>query len=99
VFTYGDTNNKAKQPDKVTLTPVGMTPTGAPIFTAVFVAEFNPVLAKCTGRFQQVIAGSFIMVAKSKPFSFVGAQSTPFEYFWQGNGWIQFAQGNRAMKR
>jgi hypothetical protein len=43
-MTYGDVDNGAKLPGVVTLRPVG---DGS--VTAVFVAEFNPVPAKCTG--------------------------------------------------
>jgi hypothetical protein len=93
VFTYGDVNNGAKKPGNVTLTPLGMVGTST-LFTAVFVAEFNPVPAKCTGRFKKVIGGSFIMVAVSKPFALAAGatQTTPFEYTWQGDGSIQYGK-------
>jgi hypothetical protein len=88
VFTYGDVDNGAKQAGEVTLEPVG---DGS--FTAVFVAEFNPVPSKCTGRFAKVTAGSFIMIAKSEPFFLLGTTTTPFAYTWQGSGTITFAKG------
>lgn len=69
----------------VTLTPVGP---GA--FTARFVAEFNPVPDKCTGRFQGV-TGSWIMIAQSSTFTFVSPTNTSaFTYSWQGEGTLTF---------
>src|SRR5207302_2245250 len=64
-FTYGDTDNGAKQPGEVTLFPLA----GGTV-RAVFVAEFNPVISMCTGRFSKVTGGSFIMVAVTEPFVF-----------------------------
>ena len=58
-----------------------------------FVAEFNPVPALCTGRFAKVTGGSFLMIAKSSPFSIVGAQTTPFTYTWEGEGSLTFTKG------
>jgi hypothetical protein len=95
VFTYGDEDNGAQRPGNVTLQPQA---DGS--FTAVFVAEFNPFLPKCTGRFAKVTGGSFIMIAKSAPFALVpdedqpnGVKTTPFAYTWQGSGTLTFAQG------
>jgi hypothetical protein len=90
VMTYGDVDNGASLPGEVTLTPVG---DGS--FTAVFVAEFNPVPAKCTGRFAKLTGGGFIMVAKSTPFFLLlnELKSTPFAYTWQGTGSLTFANG------
>jgi hypothetical protein len=87
-FTYGDTDNGAKQPGEVTLLPE---PDGS--FTAVFVAEFNPDLENCTGRFAKLTGGSFIMVAVSEPFFILGTTTTPFAYSWQGEGTITFSKG------
>jgi hypothetical protein len=53
------------------------------IFTTEFVAEFNPDVANCTGRFANVTGGSVIMYAVSEPFFILGATTTPFEYSWQ----------------
>jgi len=86
--TYGDVNNGAAEPGKVKLSP---TEDGR--LTAVFVAEFNPVPALCTGRFAKVTAGSWIMTAKSSPFSVVGTQTTPFTYTWEGEGALEFRNG------
>jgi hypothetical protein len=86
--TYGDVNNGADKPGVVTLTPAS-----GGRFTAVFIAEFNPVPALCTGRFAKVTGGSFLMVAKSAPFSIVGTQTTPFAYTWEGKGSLEFSKG------
>ena len=82
-FTYGDTTNGALQPGQVELFYVG-----GGKFVAVFVAEFNPVIAKCTGRFAKVIGGSFIMVATTEPF--VLGATDPVAYTWVGDGSIEF---------
>jgi hypothetical protein len=76
----------------VTLTIVGVTPTNVPIVQATFVAEFNPLPALCTGRFQRVTGGSFIMVAVTQPF--VLGSTTPVAYTWSGDGWIAYSKGN-----
>ena len=89
VMTYGVVANGAAQPGQVTLTP-----NADGSFTAVFVAEFNPVLAKCTGRFASVTSGSLIMIAMSSPFFIVGTNTTPFTYVWQGEGVLVY--GNAA---
>ena len=91
-FTYGVVRpGGAQQPGQVTLSPVG---DGS--VTAVFVAEFNPVPAKCTGRFAKVTGGSVIMIATSSPFflDFQTGTTTPFTYTWQGDGWIEFGKGH-----
>jgi hypothetical protein len=86
--TYGVVTNGADGPGVVTLSPAG-----AGRFTAVFVAEFNPVPALCTGRFAKVAGGGFLMIAKSSPFSVVGTQTTPFTYTWEGEGSLTFTEG------
>ena len=87
VFTYGDTTNGAVGPGEVVLYYVG---DGK--FVAVFTAEFNPVIAKCTGRFAKVSGGSFIMVATSDPF--VLEAHDPVGYTWEGAGELEFKTGN-----
>lgn len=86
VFTYGDTTNGAAQPGEVVLSPVSHGK-----FVAVFTAEFNPVIAKCTGRFAKLSGGSFIMVATSDPFE-LGA-SDPVGYTWEGAGQLEYKTG------
>lgn len=79
--TYGDVSHGAAKPGVVTLSPAG---TGK--FTATFVAEFRPVPELSTGKFAKIIEGSWIMYAKSSPFSMVGTKTTPFTYTWEGKG-------------
>jgi hypothetical protein len=89
-FTYGDTANGAEQVGEFQLYPAG----GGNVYV-VFVAEFNPIPAECTGRFKDVIDGSFIMVATTEPFPLVLDQdgfTPPFDYTWQGQGWIEFSK-------
>jgi hypothetical protein len=86
--TYGVVANGAAGPGVVTLTQVSPTS-----YTARFVAEFNPVPAMCTGRFANLISGSFIMVAQSTPFSFEGDHTSAFNYTWEGNGSLEFGKG------
>ena len=57
-------------------------------FVAVFVAEFTPVYAECTGRFSKLIGGSFIMVATTEPF--VLGSTDPVAYWWEGQGTLTF---------
>jgi hypothetical protein len=89
VMTYGDVDNGAASPGEVTLTPHS---DGS--FSAVFVAEFNPVPSQCTGRFAKLTAGSFLMIAKSSPFFLLGTVSSPFTYTWEGQGTLTFRKGN-----
>lgn len=81
--TYGDTANGAAQPGHVTLHDAGNG-----MVSAVWVAEFNPVPAQCTGRFAKVIGGSFLMIAESEPFV-LGAMD-PVGYSWTGKGTLHF---------
>ncbi len=74
-FTYGDVTNHAMQPGQVQLFPAG----GNKV-VARFVAEFNPWLPQCTGRFANVVGGSFTMIAVSEPFVF--GTTTPVRYQW-----------------
>jgi hypothetical protein len=86
-MTYGDTNNGAAEPGQVTLVP-----NSDGSFTAYFVAEFNPDLPNCTGRFAKLTAGSFIMYAVSEPFFILGTSTTPFNYSWHGSGTLTFGK-------
>lgn len=56
-------------------------------------AEFNPVPSQSTGRFARVTDGSFTMTAVTEPF--VLGATDPVRYTWQGDGWIEFANGRR----
>jgi hypothetical protein len=85
-FTYGDTTNGAAEAGQVSLYSAG----GGLVF-AVWVAEFNPVPALCTGRFAKVIGGSVIMTAVSEPFVLGGTD--PVGYSWTGEGSIEYRKG------
>jgi hypothetical protein len=87
-FTYGDTANGAEQVGEFQLYDAG----GGKVYV-VFIAEFNPIPAQCTGRFKDVIDGSFIMVATTEPFVLELDEdgfTPPFDYTWEGEGWIEF---------
>jgi hypothetical protein len=88
--TYGDVNNGAAEPGEVTLYPQS---DGG--FIAVFVAEFNPVPDRCTGRFAKLTGGSFIVVATSDEFYIPegSTNTTPFTYTWEGSGSLVFGKG------
>jgi hypothetical protein len=86
--TYGDTDNGAEQVGEFQLYDAG-----AGMVYAVFIAEFNPIPAQCTGRFKDIIDGSFIMVATTEPFPLVldaDGFTPPFDYTWEGKGWLEF---------
>jgi hypothetical protein len=86
--TYGDTDNGAEQVGQFQLYPVG----GGEVYV-VFIAEFNPIPAQCTGRFADVVDGSFLMVATTEPFVLELDEhgfTPPFNYTWQGKGWLEF---------
>jgi hypothetical protein len=85
-MTYGVVANGAKQPGQLTLVP-----NNDGSFTAYFVAEFNPDVANCTGKFEDVTGGSIIMYAVSDPFFILGTTTTPFNYTWHGEGKIEFS--------
>jgi hypothetical protein len=87
-FHYGRTDFGAAEPGHVSLFPAAE----AGKVIAVWVAEFNPVVAQCTGRFEQVTGGSFIMIAVTEPFVF-GA-TDPVKYAWEGSGSIEFGRGD-----
>ncbi len=84
-FTYGDITNGAVQPGEVVLSDGGG---GNSI--ATFTAEFNPVIAQSTGRFKDVIGGSFIMIAVTEPFQFGIKPVGGVDYTWDGIGTIEF---------
>jgi hypothetical protein len=89
--TYGDTENGAEVVGQFQLFDDG----GGNV-TVVFIAEFNPVPALCTGRFKDIIDGSFIMVAVTEPFALQVDEdgfTPPFNYVWSGAGWLEFKKG------
>jgi hypothetical protein len=91
VTWYGRTDHGASTPGRFELTIVGTTADGSLIVTALFVAEFVPQPALCTGKFAGV-TGSWIMIAQTEPFVLGSEDSTA--YSWQGNGALTFQQGH-----
>jgi len=90
--TYGDTDPKLDNPAKEEGT-YQIVPVGGGNIIVVFLAEFNPVPSKSTGRFRRVADGSLIMLAVTEPFPFLLDEdgfSPPFDYSWIGKGWIRF---------
>lgn len=83
---YGRTDLGASTPGTFTLIPVG-----APgVYMAIFIAEFVPISADCTGKFKGV-TGSWVMYAATEPF--VLGSSDPIQYSWEGSGELTFKKG------
>jgi hypothetical protein len=88
--TYGDTANGADSPGRYWAQPAK---NGK--FILVFVAEFNPILEECTGKFANLVGGSFETLAVSEPIDLVldeNGFTPPFDYFWAGEGSLTFAK-------
>lgn len=85
--TYGDTDAGASTPGRYTISIVGVTPEGAPIATAFFVAEFVPMPTASTGTFKGV-TGSWTMYAQTGPFVLGSDES--LDYGWVGLGSLTF---------
>jgi hypothetical protein len=88
VCWYGRADHGASAPGTFELTVVGFTPSGAPIVTAKFIAEFVVQPSASTGKFAGV-TGSWIMYAQTEPF--VLGSSDPVAYTWEGKGRLNFA--------
>ena len=89
--TYGETANGAEEAGTYQAYPTS----DGKVFI-VFIAEFNPIPSECTGRFKNVVDGSFIMVAISEPFPLELDENgfTPkFSYTWEGKGWMKYQRG------
>lgn len=96
---YGtvDATPGASEPGSVTLYPVD--PENG-IFYAIFIAEFTPALAECTGKFSRLRDGNFLMYARTEPFQVVGADAVAvpsdadgiIQYSWIGVGSLRFAR-------
>ena len=92
VCWYGRTDlplngSRASQPGTFELTVVDFTAGGAPIVTALWLAEFVVQPGDSTGRFSGV-TGSWVMVARSAPF--VLGSNDPVLYSWEGQGKLTF---------
>jgi hypothetical protein len=98
-FTFVAANGDKLVMSYGTVTPglFSLTPPAADgTVVAQFVAVFTPIPGQSTGRFANVIGGSFVMIATSAPFVLsVNAQGyTPaFTYTWEGQGTLEFAKG------
>jgi len=84
---YGRTDKGASEPGSFVLTIVDVTPEGAPVVTAEWIAEFVVQPELSTGRFAGV-TGSWVMYAESEPF--VLGSSDPVGYSWDGAGKLTF---------
>ena len=91
VCSYGDQSNGAAEAgDYFAVTDEGG------LSRIVFCAEFNPIVDECTGRFKNLIGGSFIMLAISEPFLLEidkDFNTPPFQYSWEGIGHLEYARG------
>lgn len=88
--TYGDTSNGAEEVGTFQLHDLE----DGSVYVE-FIAEFNPILNKCTGRFAKVIDGSFEMYAVTDPFALelnAEGNTPPFDYGWLGDGWLEFGR-------
>jgi hypothetical protein len=91
--SYGDTGNGAAEDGFYFAIPSAVPGK----FVIVFVAEFNPILAECTGRFAALTGGGFTMLAMTEPIDLVLDQNgftPPFALSWVGEGTLTFDQGN-----
>ncbi len=91
--TFGDTSNGAAQPGQFQIVPLE-----DGLVQVVFLAEFNPDVSKCTGRFAKVVDGSFLMLAVSTPFPLIIDElgfTPPFDYSWVGTGSLEFRNGKK----
>ncbi len=83
--------NYGKSVSPSTLGSFTLIPVGEPgVYMAIFVAEFVPISANCTGKFQGV-TGGWVMYAATEPF--VLGSSDPIEYAWEGSGELAFKKG------
>jgi hypothetical protein len=60
-----------------------------------FVAVFTPDPANSTGRFANVVGGSFNMIANASSVSLISnvpGYTAPFNYTWSGEGTLQFSK-------
>jgi hypothetical protein len=86
--TYGETANGADQPGTYQVVPAD----GGKVII-IFLAEFNPVPIACTGKFKDVVDGSFLMLAVTEPIDLsidANGFTPPFHYDWMGDGWLEF---------
>jgi hypothetical protein len=92
VCHYGRTDFGASEPGTFQLTILDVSPTGELLVEALWIAEFVPQPALCTGKFAGV-TGGWVMYARSEPF--VLGSDDPVYYSWQGEGTLEFRKGKR----
>jgi hypothetical protein len=88
VCSYGDQSNGAAAAGDYFAVPAenGLS-------RIVFCAEFNPIVDQCTGRYENLIGGSFIVLAMTEPFELVideNFNTPPFDYSWEGTGYLDY---------
>jgi hypothetical protein len=90
VCSYGDQSNGAAAAGDYFAVPVGNG-----LSRIVFCAEFNPIVDECTGRYENLVGGSFIMLAMTEPLDLVidaNGNTPPFDYSWEGSGYLEYAR-------
>lgn len=93
VCTYGDVDNGAAAPGDYFAVPAENG-----LAQIVFCAEFNPLVTECTGRYRNLVGGSVQMLAMTAPFLLVideNGKTPPFEYSWEGSGYLEYARRSR----
>ena len=86
-FQYGRTDEESgAAPPAEELGEIRFEITDDGQLVAVWDVEFNPVPALCTGRFENVVAGSFRTLAVTDPFDFGGPLPAELAYSWTGEG-------------
>lgn len=85
VCFYGRVDHGASTPGTFELVPVPER--GPGYYRAIWLADFVPVSAACTGKFAGV-TGSWVMYAMSEPFLLGSTQ--PVAYNWLGDGRLTF---------
>lgn len=92
VFQYGRTDAESgASPAAAEAGKVKIVPAENGQVKAVWDAEFNPVPELCTGRFANVVSGSFRMIATTDPFDF-GPLPAGLGYSWVGEGKIDLGK-------
>lgn len=69
---------------------------GTTVTNVTFDAVFTPNPAQSTGRFADVVGGSFTMIAHANSVSLVSivpGYTAPFAYTWVGEGSLEFSTG------
>jgi len=68
---------------------------GTTVTNVQFVAVFTPDPSQSTGRFANVVGGSFTMIANADSISLISSvpeYTPPFNYTWSGDGTLEFSK-------